>query len=509
MSSDRTRIIGIFAAVAVVAGGAGYYFFKIYRPKQVLHDAQDEVTAWETRWKAARDCLLGPHPGSSKTAEALAIREMSPDPWNKGSCTQLMGKLTRDAQQQSGIESVEAAWSELESAATHAAQAFAIHVAESTTRIDDPLPAALDALDDKRAKLRAVIELPPAEQTGQPLAAAQVIAITDGNEPLDELRVDAPPSAHGAIVFGKTASRIVQVTLTAGAAPKVARKGPGAIRAVPDGSWGASPGETGVRVGAMDDEGAMPQPTEIKVSGLVLAVGGTAQDGIVLAGGDKDLVVAHYANGTVTTDAPIAVTSVTATTDVDGSIAAFWIAPDRTSHARVWRAGKAEDVVLAADATPPMCFAKDGFYTDHRDGLTFAEDAPQPGRVEARFGPAPGVGMELIGCAPDGAVARGGGHPQRFGVCAAGSCRRASLPEGAPSRSTTTMVGGKLVGLTTHGGVIAVWREDSPVRYFALPSPAHPVATAEYPAMAETDGKVIDIVSRTPKGFAIVRIPAI
>src|SRR5690242_4841460 len=95
MASERGRVIAIFLVVALIAGGAGFYFIKIYRPKQVKQDAQDEIVAWEARFKAARDCLLGPKPGSAKTSEALAIREMAPDPWDRGKCTPLISKLTR------------------------------------------------------------------------------------------------------------------------------------------------------------------------------------------------------------------------------------------------------------------------------------------------------------------------------------------------------------------------------------------------------------------------------
>ncbi|HEX7703499.1 MAG TPA: hypothetical protein VF403_22320, partial [Kofleriaceae bacterium] len=70
--------------MALLAGGGGYYFFKIYSPAQTKKSAQAEIDRWEARWKSARDCLLGPTPGSSKTSEALAIREMNPDPWNRG-----------------------------------------------------------------------------------------------------------------------------------------------------------------------------------------------------------------------------------------------------------------------------------------------------------------------------------------------------------------------------------------------------------------------------------------
>ena len=112
MSSERGRIVGIFAAVALVAGGAGFYFFKVYQPQEQRAAAKDEVVAWEQRWKAARDCLLGPAPGSSKTSEALAIRELSPDPWNRGSCTPLISKLSRGDAPDTGLAPVERAWVE-------------------------------------------------------------------------------------------------------------------------------------------------------------------------------------------------------------------------------------------------------------------------------------------------------------------------------------------------------------------------------------------------------------
>src|SRR6185295_19382867 len=128
--------------IVVVLGGS-FYFFKIYRPKQVKHDAQAEIVAWETRWKAVLDCVLGPTPASSKTSEALAIREMAPDLWNGGHCTPLIGKLVRGEAPDTGLADVEAAWEALDHAATKAATAFATHVGSSTTLLQDPLPAAL------------------------------------------------------------------------------------------------------------------------------------------------------------------------------------------------------------------------------------------------------------------------------------------------------------------------------------------------------------------------------
>src|SRR6185369_9686150 len=110
--SERGRIALIFGAVAAAAAGGGYYFLKVYRPDQIRSDARAQVSAWEVRWKAAHDCLLGPSPGSTKTSEALAIREMTPDPWDRGKCTPLVSKLSRGDAPDTGLPDVEEAWTE-------------------------------------------------------------------------------------------------------------------------------------------------------------------------------------------------------------------------------------------------------------------------------------------------------------------------------------------------------------------------------------------------------------
>ena len=220
------RVVGIFAVVLLLAGGAGFYFFKIYRPAKDLEAAQGEIAGWEKRWGMARDCLLGKAPGSAKTSEALAIHEMSPDPWDRGRCTPLIGKLTRGEADDSGIPAVETAWNDLDKAAQKAAMAFATHVGSSTTVLADPLPAALDALDAARSNLRKSAKLPQTTQAGSALATAAILPLVDGKDPLTWLEVDAIPSAHGLALFGRTDARNVQVTLTTGGAPKVERIGP-------------------------------------------------------------------------------------------------------------------------------------------------------------------------------------------------------------------------------------------------------------------------------------------
>ncbi|HET9992342.1 MAG TPA: hypothetical protein VFQ65_27610, partial [Kofleriaceae bacterium] len=294
MSSERSRVVLIFGAVAAIAAGGGYYFFKVYQPAQTKKAAQEEVSRWEQRFTAVRDCLLGAKPGSQKTSEALAIREMTPDPWNRGACTPLIGKLNRGDEPDTGLKDVETAWVELDKAAGKAASAFAMHVASSTTLKEDPLPAALDELDAARTALRKSAGMPLLEQAGKPLRAATIVPITDGDATLKELEVQTKPSAHGIIVFGKSRKdRDVEIVLRTGMAPIV---GPasGVLRSVPDTSWGAVAAPDRVQVGSIDDKGVMQTPSDQKVANAQIdAIIGAKINGLVVYNTDKQLVVGH------------------------------------------------------------------------------------------------------------------------------------------------------------------------------------------------------------------------
>src|SRR5690606_25926710 len=112
--SERVRVVLICVVIALIAGGGGFYFFAVYQPAQELKAAQEEIAAWEARYQEARTCLLGKTPRSSKISEALAIREMAPDPWDRGKCTPLISKLNRGLANDTGIVAVEGAWLELE-----------------------------------------------------------------------------------------------------------------------------------------------------------------------------------------------------------------------------------------------------------------------------------------------------------------------------------------------------------------------------------------------------------
>jgi hypothetical protein len=487
-TNERGRIVLIFAAVAVAAGAGGYYFIKVYRPKEALAAARADVTAWDTRYAAARGCLLGAVPASSVTSEALAVREMSPDPWDRAACREPVGRLSRDAAN-SGIDAVESAWNGLDKAAIAAAGAFATHIAASTTLTRDPLPAALDALDAARAQLFAAVEIPVPAAGGKPLPRATVIELSDGGEPLKNADAPQVPSSHGAVTFGSTATHQLQITFVAGATPRIDRVGAGAMRSPTDASWGAVAAADGVRVGEFDHEGVLQAPMQLPFHNPTLvAVGGTHAHGLVVFGDDHGLVVATVAGASVHADPPIQwlraseafegdVLSDHVALDANGDIAMLWRGSDKAMHARTWRAGAMQDVQVPADAQPPMCLTGDRL--------------------------AVSVPNALFGCTRDASIAYAA--DRMVAICTP-DCQDTALPGDAPKDSLITVVNGKLVTLAAHGSVLELWRYGGSKTFFALPRPA--VLLTHRPGFALTDGSSIDVIAEDEHGPMLVRIPA-
>ena len=505
MSSERTRVVSIFAAVAVVAAAGGFYFFKVYQPAQVKKGAEDEVTRWEERFTAVRDCLLGAKPGSQKTSEALAIREMTPDPWNRGACTPLIAKLSRGDEPDTGLKDVEAAWLDIDKAAGKAAAAFATHIASSTTLKQDPLPAALDELDGARAALRKAAGMPALAQAGQPLRAATIIPVNDGDATLKELEVQTKPSAHGLIVFGKSRKdRDVEIALHTGGAPAVA-PATGVLRSVPDMTWGAVAAADRVQVGSIDPNGVMQAPTEQKVANAQIdAIVGSADNGAVVFNTDKQLVIGHVAKAG---DGPMAVAwqpavptgGLQTAIDVDGRAAVVW-RDDKQSHGQIVGPKPDPAIDLGDNPTGATCLTNDRAWVSTGTGvLAFGGNKPVVMRANPFF--------VLMGCTNDAAVLRALDPHKPFLICT-DDCRTVTIPTGAPELATVTSVGGKLVALASHGGVLGVWHEGGRVEFFGLPEVADPVMAQEWPAMAMTDGKVIDVLARGAAGFVVIRIPA-
>jgi hypothetical protein len=524
--SDRARVILVLLIVALVAGGAGFYFFKVYRPAQDLKAAQAELGTWEKRYQEARVCLLGATPGSSKTSEALAIREMAPstDPWDRKTCTPLISKLSRGEGDDTGLPAVELAWNDLDKAASKAALAFARHVSESTTLEHDPLPEALDALDAARNKLRASAKLTESAGAGKPLPAAQTLPIGDGKDTLTSLGLGAIPSAHGLILFGKTESRTVQVVLTAGAAPKAMAVGPSSVRSAPDMTWGATASPTELRAGAFDAEGAMATPTTLAMAEpTIAAAAGTLQDGVLIYGNATDIVVARAKAGTITAGAPTKIEVAEAAVDVDGRSALVWGTHDKT-QGQIFKPGSTDEPVVEVPPLGHLCMTSDRVWGQQgatavsfgggrpvfkkllgappadRPGIEFHGTAPRPAYGEPRY-------PTLQGCTPDVALFHDEANTADVVICS-DDCQAVKFPTGAPTFAATTVVGGKLVAIASHSGVLGVWREGASPAFYALASDASPVLAHEWPAMALTDGKVIDVLARTGKSFVVIRVPA-
>jgi hypothetical protein len=56
--------------------------------------------------------------------------------------------------------------------------------------------------------------------------------------------------------------------------------------------------------------------------------------------------------------------------------------------------------------------------------------------------------------------------------------------------------------------VLGVWREGAQPVFYGLAEDTSPVLAHEWPAMALTDGKVIDVLARSDTSFVVLRVPA-
>lgn len=504
--SERARVGMIFVIVGLLLVGAGYWFLAIHRPRQMLRNAQDEITGWERRFQAARDCLLGAAPGSARTSEALTIHEMSPDPWDRKSCTPMIGKLSRGNAPESGIDAVEQAWMVLEKAASKAAQAYALHVVDTRMHVDDKLPEALDDLDAARLALRTAAHMPPTTAKAPALPTAQLIPLADGTDKVTKLGIDAIPSAHGVVLFGNTSSRTVQVTLTAGATPSIARVGPAAMRSVPDGSWGAVAREHSVDIGAVDGEGLIAGdigavvPLPAASPPTVAAIAGTRDAGIVVYSDESKVITATTKAGVPELAPAIDIDTALTANDVDGRVALVWYRGGNV-HVRVLRPGAVPEPDYESDGAPPRaaCLTNTRVWIAAPD-LVYAAD---PKRIIA----ASMLDAQLVGCTAEAALIRNPHTPVSFDICI-DECRTVDLPSGAPETATATVVNGKLVLLWVHNGVLGVWPEVGAPRFYSLPPDVEPALSQDWTSLALTDGKTIDVLAHEDQSFMLIRVPA-
>jgi len=511
--TDRTRIILIFAAVGLLCAGGAIYFFAVHQPASRLADAHAEIAAWDARWLEARTCLLGPRPASSKVSEALAVRELSPDPWERKTCTKPVSQLSRGVATDTRVAEVEAAWPEIDRAASRLAASFISHVdpagqaapGDAMRRQPDPLPVALDELEAAYAKLRAAAKLPPAPppQGTAPLPLAAIVPIE-----LDGARVltlqDALPSRTGMLGFGTIEGSEIQLQLVAGKAPLVRRVGAGMQRAVPDDTWGARAVPDGVEIGAIDATGTMLSPTKLPLPGVpqVIAVIGTPANGVVVYGVGTQLVVARGRDGTFKPGKPFDVRSMAFATDAEtGETVIAWTT---TQEHNVWLhlASENLDAELDDDIGPTgyvrgLCLARAAAYLQTVDeGETAIFDVKL---TDEAVGDGDADGYELASCADDGAIVRRRGAPSEYKYCVPGKdCVPFSIP--APRAVPTVALPDGFAWFRARGGVLAV-RRPLGLAYYAVPNGFVPVA-------AMTNGGTLDLVGWTTDGLVIARLPA-
>lgn len=496
--SDKTRIAVILGTIGL-AGAAGLgYFVKVYLPAQKATAAQAEITAWEERLTAARTCLLGPNPASGKSSEALAVRELSPDPWERGTCTKLIGKLSRGMADDTGLLPVEHAWMAIDRSASRVATAFATHVDPMGETGDkrgkpSPLPEALEALDDAHAALRQAAGMSPPGAGIPALPAAQELPIGEGKDRVIQLD-GSLPSAGGLIVFGDLADgRQMQLTLVPGAAPRAQAVQGAVLRAVPDGSWGAQGRSGAIAIGPIDTAGAPASPLELPTEGVaepLIAVGTPASGLVAFAHLGGRLSIARASGGAFVAEAPIVVSGGVTAQDPDGRGLLAW-SVDGAIHGLIVRdGGPTTPVPLGSGEPEPRgCFTSTAAWFSTGDQFIAFDGTTGAPHVLPEH--------HLEGCTREAALLST--SSLHYAVCGEG-CRPVDVG-GVRWSSAATVVDGKVVAVSERDHVLRVWREGAPPTYFSTTSRLHP-------RYMTTDGKVIDVIATTDDGVVIARIPA-
>ena len=503
----RMKVILLFAGVVALGAGGIIYFLKVHEPKQRLADAQTEIEAWDSRWIATRDCLLGATPGSSKLSEALAIRELSPDPWERKTCTQLISRLSRGEATDTRMPAVEEAWRVLDKAAGRVAVSFVSHVdpgGDQMRKKPDPLPVALDELEAAYVALRKSAELaplpPPANK--QPLPAATLVPVQLGDKRVLSVHEPYITSRAGLLAFGTVEGSEVQLQLVAGKPPVVTGVGAATQRAIPDGTWGARAMPDAVEVGQLDDKGQLGTPAaklDLPGATQVIAVVGAWADGVVVYGAGNQLVVARCKSGTCAPSKPFLVRSMAFATDAaSGLTQIVWVGDKKMTGLRLDPAKlETEPQDLETDGFPKlMCLTADSAWVHYMvEGESRMMELK--GDTHADVGDDDEHG--LVGCSPGGAVMYRNYEEPKYLRCAQGECQPAS-PKSQRDKVPVAVVPSGLVGVETRGAVLAV-RKGGPTDFYAVPNGFVPI-------VAMTDGNQLDVLGWHADGLAIARVSA-
>lgn len=528
------KIIAITAVSLAAIGGAAYWFFGVREKNESLKKAQAEVTAWETRLGAARECMLGKTPASSDSGEALSVHELLPEPppspgdANKKSCTTLVGSIARGVADDTGIMPVEHAWMTLDRAAAKVATAFAVHKdpygktdADRRRGVSD-LPDALRELDKAHAELRQAAKLPPLENTAKvpALPVAQIVPmLLDGHEITG---IDTwPRSSAGTLVMWgvtKEPGVQVQITLVPGEAPKLARVPVLTMRSLtPGASWGAAGLGGGVAVSTIDAAGAFASPQTVSAKGgTLIAAVGPFEDSLVGFANDDGINFAHGKGSppTFTLDKPFrAGMTLLAFDPIAGRAMIVWEEePSPSARASVdpelpkpivgviAQDGAALKTISLGNGFPILsCISRHhGFVSTSERQLIRFDAAGDIAMLPIESG------FRLSGCGAGGSLLEHD-NTTRYQVCTDAGCRMAEL-QGARPAEHATLASDHVVAVDARERVLAVWSEKSPPAFYRLPEKV-------VPRKVISDGKTIDILAESatenkPLHYVVVRVPA-
>lgn len=521
------KIIAIAAVFLAAIGGGAYWFFGVRAKSNEKAAAQAEILEWEKRLVAARECVFGKKPASSDSGEALAVRELTPDPWNRDSCTKTIGAIARGVAPDTGIMPVEHAWMTLNRAASKVATAFAVSkdpygktAADERRGVSD-LPDALRELDKAHAELRQAAELPPPPAAQIPaLPVAQIVPMLLGGAEITGIDTFPRASAGTLVMWGVTKDTPVQITLVAGEAPRLEKVPAFTVRSMtPGAAWGAAGLGGGVAVSAIDDKGAFTTPQTISPKGgSLLAAVGPIDDSLVGFATEDGIVFAH-GKGTppvFTLDKPLRAGMTQIAFDpVAGRALLSWaelpplsvrasrasVDPDEPGPlvgTIVQNGAPVQTVTLGSGEPVYSCLSRRHGYvvTSNRELMRFDASGAMP----LQFDPA----FSLEGCGASGVLLSDAGTT-RYTVCDDAGCRLVDL-RGARPTDHAALASDHVISIAVRERVLAVWSEKSAPTFYRLPEKV-------VPRKVISDGKTIDVLAESatenkPMHYVLVRVPA-
>lgn len=266
MTTPRRSVVLVVLGVVGASVAGAYYFFFVFTRDETLREARLQVTTWEERWQAARDCLLGTAPLAADLQEALVLVELV-GARGARACARELGKLTRPEGNASHQPEVEEAWAQLEAHVIAAAKVY-VEQQRSTERFAE----ALHRVRKARSTLRRLVELPMEDAPMGPAPRPVLVApLALEGKPVTELVVNrSGASLGGRLVVG---GRWHVGHVTRAGAGLVVTAGPVSaevVAAAPSSRWGLravfderNAQRVRLFTGAIDGQGELVEPVEL------------------------------------------------------------------------------------------------------------------------------------------------------------------------------------------------------------------------------------------------------